>query len=113
MVAYCPEYKDFDFSNATARRRQQIVLQLNEAWVGKEVHLWGFVVDRAGCASQSIYIGSGILGDFPTETDDDDVDFQEDEAAVPTADAPAVEAVATGVVTAFAASPRAAPPGGK
>jgi hypothetical protein len=113
LVAYCPEYKDFDFSDATARRRKQVVLRLNEAWVGKEVHLWGFVVDNARRASQSIYIGSGILGDFPTETDEDDIDFQEDEAAVPTSDAPAAEAAATGAVTAFAASPRAAPPGGK
>ena len=113
LVAYCPEYKDFDFSDATARRRKQVVLRLNEAWVGKEVHLWGFVVDNARRASQSIYIGSGILGDFPTETDDDDVDFQEDETVVSTADAPAVEAAATGTVTAFAVAPRAAPPGGK
>ena len=113
LVAYCPEYKDFDFSDATARRRKQVMLRLNEAWVGKEVHLWGFVVDNARRASQSIYIGSGILGDFPTETDEDIIDFQENEAAVPTADAPVNEAAATGAVTAFAVSPRAAPPGGK
>ena len=113
MVAYCPEYKAFDFSYATARRRQQVVLQLNEAWVGKEVHLWDFVVDNARRASQSIYIGSGILGDFPTETDDNGIDFQTDDTAAPTADASAAEAVATGAVTAFAVSPRAAPPSGK
>jgi len=114
LVAYCPEYKDFDFSDATARRRQQAVLQLNEAWVGKEVHLWGFVVDRAGRASQSLYIGSGILGDFPTETDDDDIDFQTDEAAAPTAAEPSFRDAASSVALAAVAAPsRAAPPGEK
>ena len=75
IVAYCPEYKAFDFSDTTARRRKQVVFQLNEAWAGKEVHLWGFVVDRAGRASQSLYIGSGVL-DFsaaPEYVDDEDV----------------------------------------
>lgn len=71
LVAYCPEYKSFDFSDATARRRKQAVLQLNEGWVGKEVHLWGFVVDRAGRASQSVYIGSGVL-DFSTVSENAD-----------------------------------------
>ena len=114
LVAYCPEYKDFDFSNATARRRQQVVLQLNEAWVGKEVHLWGFVVDRAGRASQSLYIGSGILGDFPTEQEEDSVDFQTDDAVAPTSEAPMDSTVSSpDAATAVAAPSRAAPPGGK
>lgn len=61
LVVYCPEYKSFDFSDAILRRNKRIVMQLNEAWAGKEVHLWGFVVDNAGRASQSVYIGSGVL----------------------------------------------------
>lgn len=114
LVAYCPEYKAFDFSDATARRRQQVVLQLNEAWVGKEVHLWGFVVDRAGRASQSLYIGSGILGDFPTETDDNGIDFQTDDSSVPTAAEPSFrDAASPDALAAVAAPSRAAPPGEK
>ena len=114
MVAYCPEYKAFDFSYATARRHQQVVLQLNEAWMGKEVHLWGFVVDRAGRASQSHYIGSGILGDFPTETDDNGIDFQTDDAAASTAAEPSFrDAASPDALAAVAAPSRAAPPGEK
>ena len=114
LVAYCPEYKDFDFSDPASRRRKQAVLQLNEAWVGKEVHLWGFVVDRAGRASQSLYIGSGILGDFPTEQKEDGVDFQTDDAIVPTSEAPMDSTVSSlDAATAVAAPSRAAPPGGK
>ena len=114
LVAYCPEYKDFDFSDPASRRRKQAVLQLNEAWVGKVVHLWGFVVDRAGRASQSLYIGSGILGDFPTEQEEDSVYFQTDDAVVPTSEAPMDSTVSSpDAVTAVAAPSRAAPPGGK
>ena len=61
LVAYCTEYKAFDFSNAFMRRSKRVVMQFNEARTGKEVHLWGFVVDRHGRASQSVYIGRGVL----------------------------------------------------
>lgn len=114
LVAYCPEYKVFDFSDATARRRKQAVLQLNETWAGKEVHLWGFVVDRAGRASQSIYIGSGVLGDFPTETANDNVDIQLDETSAIIPDAPSdANKASSGTTSVGATLPRAVPPGGK
>lgn len=71
LVVYCPEYKSFDFSDAILRRNKRIVMQLNEAWAGKEVHLWGFVVDNAGRASQSTYIGSGVLDCAEGQQDDD------------------------------------------
>ena len=89
-------------------------MSLNYGWVGKEVHLWGFVVDRAGRASQSLYIGSGILGDFPTETDDNDIDFQTDDTAAPTAAEPSFrDAASPDALAAVAAPSRAAPPGEK
>ena len=37
-------------------------MSFNPYWVGREVHLWGFVVDGKGRASQSQYLGGGILG---------------------------------------------------
>ena len=36
-------------------------MTLRDDWAGREVHLWGFVVDSKGRASLSQYIGSGIL----------------------------------------------------
>ncbi len=61
LVVYCPELDAFDFSNGFMRRSKRLEMKLNEGWVGKVVHLWGFVVDCAGRASQSTYIGCGIL----------------------------------------------------
>ena len=61
LVVYCPELDAFDFSNGFMRRSKRLEMKLNKGWAGKVVHLWGFVVDCAGRASQSTYIGSGVL----------------------------------------------------
>ncbi len=61
LVAYCPELGDFDISAPAYRRGKQLEMKLHEFWAGREVHLWGFVTDNAGRASQTLYIGSGIL----------------------------------------------------
>jgi len=57
LVAYCPELGDFDLSAPVYRRSNRLTMSLNEMWAGREVHLWGFVVDRDGRASQSQYVG--------------------------------------------------------
>ena len=62
LVAYCPELGDFDISAPVYRRSNRLTMSLNPYWVGREVHLWGFVVDGNGRASQSQYLGGGILG---------------------------------------------------
>jgi len=82
LVAYCPELDAFDFSDGIMRRSKQLTMSLNEGWAGKEVHLWGFVVDRAGRASQSTYIGSGVLDCSAAEqgdNEDDDTRHFDDE----------------------------------
>ncbi len=61
LVAYCPELGDFDISAPVYRRSNRLTMSLNPYWVGREVHLWGFVVDGKGRASQSQYLGGGIL----------------------------------------------------
>ena len=62
LVAYCPELGDFDISAPVYRRSNRLTMSLNPYWIGREVHLWGFVVDGKGRASQSQYLGGGILG---------------------------------------------------
>ena len=62
LVAYCPELGDFDISAPVYRRSNRLTMSLNPYWAGREVHLWGFVVDGKGRASQSQYLGGGILG---------------------------------------------------
>ena len=62
LVAYCPELGDFDISAPVYRRSNRLTMSLNHYWVGREVHLWGFVVDGNGRASQSQYLGGGIMG---------------------------------------------------
>ena len=62
LVAYCPELGDFDISAPVYRRSNRLTMSLNPYWAGREVHLWGFVVDGKGRASQSQYLGGGIMG---------------------------------------------------
>ena len=67
LVAYCPELGDFDISAPVYRRSNRLTMSLNPYWVGREVHLWGFVVDGNGRASQSQYLGGGIMGGEETD----------------------------------------------
>lgn len=61
LAAYCPELGDFDLSAGALRRSNQLTMSLNPYWAGREVHLWGFVVDSKGRASMSQYLGCGTL----------------------------------------------------
>ncbi|MBP3763699.1 MAG: hypothetical protein J6I49_07475 [Bacteroidales bacterium] len=60
LYAYCPEAEGGLLSAPTARRTKQLRMALPDAWRGREVHLWGFVVDREGRPSPSSYIGSTL-----------------------------------------------------
>ena len=59
LVAYCPEYGHFEVSSGAYRYQKKVIITINEAWVGKEIHLWGFVRDSKDRASMSQYIGNG------------------------------------------------------
>ena len=61
LAVYCPELGLFDLSLPAYRWQKQIVMSVNRAFAGREVHLWGFVQDDDGRASLSQYIGCGIL----------------------------------------------------
>lgn len=47
-----------------ARRSKQLRIVLPQEWSGQEVHLYGFVVDREGRASNSTYIGVGRVNHY-------------------------------------------------
>ena len=59
LVAYCPEYGHFEVSSGAYRYQKKARIVINEAWVGKEIHLWGFVRDSKDRASMSQYIYNG------------------------------------------------------
>ena len=61
LAAYCPELDSFALSAPSCRYMGNVELRLHSLMAGKEVHLWGFVVDSAGRASTSQYIGSILL----------------------------------------------------
>ncbi len=82
LVAYCPELGDFDISAPVYRRSNHLTMSFNPYWVGREVHLWGFVVDGKGRASQSQYLGGGILG---SDEPDTQVSGQQNNDPVPAA----------------------------
>lgn len=51
-------------SAPVARRNKQLRIALPKNWAGQEVHLYGFVVDREGRASNSTYIGVGRVNHY-------------------------------------------------
>ena len=61
LAAYCPELGDFDLSEPAYRRSNRLTMSMNDYWVGREVHLWGFVADSKGRASRSQYLGCVVL----------------------------------------------------
>ena len=63
VLALCPDLEDNRLSAPVYRRQKSISIMLPDEWQGHEVHLYGFVTDYAGRASESIYIG--VLGDEP------------------------------------------------
>ena len=63
VLLHCPELDAFMLSLPVYRRTGAIAVELPEHWVGKTLHLWGFVVDSTGRSSMTLYIGEGELGE--------------------------------------------------
>ena len=59
VVLYFPELDQFYLPAPALRREKQIDIELEERWIGQEMHLWGFVQDYAGRTSETQYIGNG------------------------------------------------------
>ncbi len=59
VLLHCPELDAFMLSLPVYRRTGAIAVELPEHWVGKTLHLWGFVVDSTGRSSMTLYIGQG------------------------------------------------------
>lgn len=59
LYAYCPAQSEGMLSAPTERRNKHLSVKLPETWVGLEIHVYGFVVDRNGRPSDSTYIGIG------------------------------------------------------
>lgn len=57
LYAYCPDTEAGMLMAPVARRTKRVRVSLPDAWRGREVHVWGFVVDREGRASASAYVG--------------------------------------------------------
>ena len=57
LYAWCSELQQGILSTPAYRRQRQVTISLPDNWVGLEVHLYGFVTDYAGRASDSTYIG--------------------------------------------------------
>ena len=61
LYAWCPEAGEGLLSAPAYRRSRQVEIALPERWEGMEVHLYGFVTDYAGRASNSTYLGCGTM----------------------------------------------------
>jgi len=58
LFAYCPALDSGLLSGGAPRRERRVAMVLPDEWAGLEVHLYGFVEDVAGRASESEYIGT-------------------------------------------------------
>ncbi|MBP5190360.1 MAG: hypothetical protein J6031_05550 [Bacteroidales bacterium] len=88
LAAYCPDLNSFALSQPARRGAKSLEMRFLPAYVGKEIHLWGFVQDKAGRASLSEYIGCGILGEMVTENETDGVELSDEATGNSTAVAP-------------------------
>lgn len=64
IYAYAPSIAEGFLAAPALRRSKQIEFQLPETWNGLVVHLYGFTVDRDGRASNSTYIGVGMVNHY-------------------------------------------------
>ena len=58
LYAYCPEAGEGVLSMPATRRSKSVRITLPERWQGMAVHLYGFVTDYKGRASETVYIGA-------------------------------------------------------
>lgn len=72
LFAYCPALRQGVLSGSAPRRQREVAMVLPDCWAGHEVHLYGFVQDAAGRASESAYLGCLTAGDTaPAEPESD------------------------------------------
>lgn len=64
VYIYAPGIAEGLLSAPATRRSKQIQMALPQNWAGQEVHLYGFVVDNDGRASNSTYIGVGRVNHY-------------------------------------------------
>lgn len=67
VLLHCPELDAFMLSLPVYRRSKALTVELPEHWVGKSLHLWGFVVDSVGRSSMTLYIGEGECAESETD----------------------------------------------
>ena len=84
VLLYCPDLEAFHLSLPTYRSKGRVEILLSDRWTGHEVHLWGFVQDSKGRASDSYYLGSGVLEEeFEDEWNAEGDDLLEEEPDTP------------------------------
>lgn len=64
LYAYAPDLGEGYLAAPANRRSKVLKATLPEHWTGTEVHLYGFVVDKEGRASNTTYIGIGRVNHY-------------------------------------------------
>ena len=77
LFAYCPALGSGLLSGGAPRRERRVAMVLPDEWAGLEVHLYGFVEDVAGRASESSYVGTITAGDTVTAEPESDTEEAE------------------------------------
>jgi hypothetical protein len=85
VALFCAATGEASLSLPVYRRTRRLTVTLPEAWVGEEVHLYGFVQDPAGRTSESVYLGGGMLEELAAVSEEDmtfEIPVDESRAAV-------------------------------
>lgn len=64
IYVYAPSLAEGILLAPAKRRDKQLKIRLPETWAGREVHVYGFVVDHEGRPSKSTYIGIGRVNHY-------------------------------------------------
>ncbi len=62
LYVFCPAANEGYLTAPVYRKDRHISVVLPDCYIGNEVYLYGFVQDEQGRSSETLYIGSGILG---------------------------------------------------
>lgn len=80
LCVYCPENRQEFLVLPVNRRDEAISVVLPSFFAGREVHVYGFVVDDMGRCSQSQYVGSALMTSTVADSREVKVDAIENQA---------------------------------
>lgn len=78
VAVYCPERKETLLAAPVARHSKRVALALPDEWLGRQLHVWGFVQDHMQRASECQYITLADSGAGQNDNKQETFDYEKD-----------------------------------